>query len=55
MPRRELHRVVRAGYNGGGDELGFVWEVLSANLPFRKADSSHGVTNQTHPQKQLQW
>ena len=31
MPRRELHRVIRPGNNGSGDESGFVGEVLSFN------------------------
>jgi hypothetical protein len=31
VPGRELHRVVRSGNDGGGDELGFIWEVLSVS------------------------
>jgi hypothetical protein len=51
VPRRELHRVIRSGNDGGGDELGFIWEVSSVSR-FSKRDPIV-FTIGTHHQKQL--
>jgi hypothetical protein len=53
MPRRELHRVIRPGNDGSGDELGFVWEVLSVNRSSERDPMVSPIG--THHQKQLRW